>query len=151
MIINIKEKATRIKLGYSMFMIIYLLLLVISLMVNFLPDYKFEIFWSIFCVTALIIYLIIGYHYIYFSDQGDKVVFRYQSLNPFFSNALSIEIPKNSFAKFEIRKSLFGIKHKITLYQKSTGGDAKYPSVNISALSKVQKQALIQSLNALVK
>lgn len=138
-------------MGYSLFLIIYLLLLVISLIFTFLPDYIFELIWSITCITALVLYMIIGYNYIYFSDEGDKVILRYQSLNPFISNPMSIEIPKKSFAKFEISSSLFGVKKKITLYQKTSGGHAKYPSVNIASLTKVQKQSLAASLFALTK
>lgn len=136
-------------MGYSLFLIIYLLFLVISLIVTFSQNYIFEIIWTISCVSALIIYLIIGYNYIYYSDVGEKIIFRYQSLNPFISNPLSIEIPKKSFAQFKIKNSFFGLKQKITLYQKTSGEYAKYPSISIASLTKVQKQALLTSLTSL--
>lgn len=149
MIINNKEVATRIKLGYSLFLIIYLLLLVISLIVTFSENYIFEIIWTAFCITAFIVYLAIGFNYIYFNDAGDKILFRYQSLNPIINEPKSIEIPKNSFVKFDISSSFFGIKQKITLYQGTSGGFAKYPSISIASLNKNEKDALITSLSSL--
>lgn len=151
MIINNKETATRIKFGYSLFFLIYLSLLVASLIITFLPDYLFEIILTIICISSFIIYLVIGYNYIYFSNEGNKVILRYQALNPFITNPKSIEIDKNVFVRHEVKETFFGLKKSVVLYQKSPNGIAKYPPVGINSLKKAEKTAMIQTLSSLAK
>ena len=88
--------------------------------------------------------------YIYFNDETNKIILRYYSMHPLSQAKRSIEIPRDSFSKYEIAESLFGIKTKIILYQKVKGGVYKYPPVSISALSPAEKEQLIQSLNRML-
>src|SRR3989339_730129 len=143
MIINIKDRATTIKLGYSLFIIIYLALLVFSLIFTFLPNYLFEAVLSIVCVALFIIYMTMGHTYLYYNDEADKLVFRYQMLNPFITNRKAIEIPKKLFLKFEIKKSLFGLKKQIVLYQKTKDGVAKYSPICLTSLKKSEINNLV--------
>lgn len=151
MILNIKERATKIKLGYSVFIIVYLLLLVLSLIFTFTPNYLFEIIWSAVCITAFILFIVMDYNYIYYTNEGDKIIFRYQALNPFIVNPKSIEIPKRSFYKFEFTKSLFGKKTNILFYQKTKDGVAKYSPVSLTALTKKEREELDNSLKGFLK
>ena len=147
MIINIKDRATTIKLGYSLFIIIYLALLVFSLIFTFLPNYLFEIVLSIACLSLFVFYMLMGHTYLYFNDEADKFIFRYQMLNPFITNRNAIEIPKKQFLKFEIKKSLFGLKKQIVLYQKTKDGIAKYSPVGLSSLKKSEIKSIEASLS----
>lgn len=151
MIINNKETATRLKMGYSVFIIVFLLLLVLSLIFTFLPNYMFELIWSIICVSLFTVYMIMNYNYIYYNDETDKILFRYQALNPFITNPKSIEIPKNSFIKYEISTSFFKLKKSLTLYQKTGQGIAKYQAVCLNSLSKKEKEDLFNSLSRICK
>lgn len=151
MIINNKELATRIKFGYSIFFMVFLFLLVASLILTFLPNYLFEIILSVLSLSAFAIYLMIGYNYIYFSTEGDKVILRYQTLNPFIENPKSIEIDKSTFVKHEIINSFLGLKESVVLYQKSLKGIAKYPPVGINSLKKSEKEAMLKTLTSLTK
>lgn len=147
MIINIKEKATRIKMAYSVFLFLYLVLLVTSFFYDILPSYLFQIIITAVWLIAFIIYFMLKFNYIYFSDDDNKIIFRYQPLNPIKQGAKSIEIPQNKFVKFEIQKAFFGLREDLILYQKFDKGIAKYPSVSISSLNKEEKEKLVKSLN----
>ncbi|MBI5218627.1 MAG: hypothetical protein HY958_06840 [Bacteroidia bacterium] len=151
MIINNKELATRLKLGYSLFILVYLILLVLSLIFTFAPNYIFEIIWTVLCVGALIVYMVLNYCYIYYNDEGEKIIYRYQPLHPFIATPKSIEIPKKDFYKYEIYKSFFGKKHMVIFYRKTKNGIAKYNPVSIISLKKKEKESLFNSLSAIIK
>lgn len=135
MIYNNLNKSTKIKYSYMLIIFLYIALLVISLFLALFDNYYFELGISIIALATLFTMLYIGLNYIYFSDDGDTIILRYYSLNPLFSEPKSIEIPKNSFIKFEIKKSFFGLNKEVTLYQKTKNGIAKYPAVSLSALN----------------
>ncbi len=89
--------------------------------------------------------------YIFFTDEGDKLIFRYFSLSIFNRMKSSIEIPKNEFEKYDISKSAYGMKEKIIFFRKTKQGIAKYPPVSITALSKQEKEKLLNTLKRYVK
>ena len=86
-------------------------------------------------------------NYIYFSDDDDRIVFRYFSMSFLNKKKNSIEIPKDRFKGYILTKSLMGYKKKITLMQRVKDIDAKYPAVSISALNKDQTARLIKALD----
>jgi hypothetical protein len=111
-------------------------------------------------ITVIIaaIYLIIvfipmalSYQYVYFSDEGDFIVFRYFFAGIVGGKKNSIEIHKETFKGYNIEKKLLGLVQSITLYQQIKGRKAKYPPVYISALTKEEKEKVISSLNSVVK
>ncbi len=98
-----------------------------------------------------ILYYIFDYmleqNYIYYTDSGDKIMFRYYSLRPLESSQNSIEIAKSDFHDFKVIRSFFNLKEKIVLYQATRRGIAKYPPISITALNKTEKEKLFNSLN----
>lgn len=154
MIINIEKTIIRKKL-YSLYKIVFL---IISIIIVVVLDFYYEDF---FGVSNSLIYIILAslyllsvifnllrdYQYIYFSDEGDKIILRYFSPGIFTTKKNSIEINKSFFAGFKITKSFFGIKEKIVLSQKTKRGIANYPAVSITALSQEEKKRITDSLN----
>lgn len=89
------------------------------------------------------------FNYIYFSDGGEKLLFRYASLRPFHNKRYSIEIDKNKYQGYKIlRKPL---KQKIVFYVKTPQGTAKYPPVSITGLKEEELNQLKHALNQYAK
>lgn len=107
-------------------------------------------YWAI---IAVLIYLgqnifeyLKDYNYIYFSDENNKILFRYIPLRPFRNKRYSIEINKQEFHGYKIeRPSIF--KQQIVLYVKTQQGVAKYPPISISALKEEEFNKLKKALN----
>jgi len=85
--------------------------------------------------------------YFYFSDQGEKIIFRYYSLRPFMEKHRTIEMPKGTLLDFEIKKSIAGHKKDLILYQKINNKTAKYPPISISALNEEESENLVKALD----
>jgi hypothetical protein len=103
--------------------------------------------------SSYLLYIIFNalrqFHYIYFSDAGDRIVLRYFPIGLFTSKKNSIEIGKNEFAGYEIHKQWFGIREKLILKAKTGKGMAKYPPVSITALNSKEKESLFKALDRL--
>jgi hypothetical protein len=106
-----------------------------------------------FSITLLSIYLLYYLSHIFkrssfvmFDDDGNKIIVRHYNLNPFASKKISYEIPKDQLADFIESRSLFGIRHDITLVRRVSGGNAQYPSFSITSLSPQQKKKLLAAL-----
>lgn len=91
--------------------------------------------------------MIMNYQFIYFSDDSEKIVFRYFTAGIVGGRKNSVEIDKRLFAGYKIKTSMFGLMHSVVLYQKINDGVAKYQPVYISALSRDEKAKLIRTLN----
>ncbi|MBU0766124.1 MAG: hypothetical protein KJ607_14975 [Bacteroidetes bacterium] len=109
-----------------------------------------------FTIAACIIYALINIwfaqlklNYIYFSDEGQKIVLRYFSLSIISKEKRAIEIPKKEFSGYEILHSFFNKRMEIILLQKRKTGIAKYPPVSITALKKAEQDALFRQLDRL--
>lgn len=85
------------------------------------------------------------FNYIYFSDQGEKLLFRYVSLKPFHKKRYSIEMNKDKFKGYKILHS--PMKQKIVFYIQTPQGTAKYPPVSITGLNQEEFNQLKQVLN----
>ena len=85
------------------------------------------------------------FNYIYFSDEGEKLLFRYVSLKPFHNKRYSIEMSKEQFKGYEIVQR--PMKQKIIFYIKTPQGTAKYPPVSITGLNQEEFNQLKQTLN----
>jgi hypothetical protein len=91
--------------------------------------------------------MILNYQFISYSDEEEKIVFRYFTAGMVGGKKNSIEISKRSFTGYKIVKKLFGLKQSIILFQQFKEGVAEYPPIYISALKREQKSKLIKSLN----
>ena len=87
--------------------------------------------------------------YLFYSDDGNKIIVRFYLLRPINPKKNSIEIVKNQFLKYTIvRKPL---TEEVVIYQKSGGQILKYPPFSISALKKDDKKKLFESLDLYVQ
>jgi len=91
--------------------------------------------------------MVFNYQYIFFSDDGEKIVIRYFTAGIVGGRKNSVEIDKRSFSGYKVESRFFGLIHSITFYQRFQEGAAKYPPVYISALSREDRGKMIRSLN----
>jgi hypothetical protein len=112
-----------------------------------------ETVWTVVLVAIYLIYvslpMILNYQYISYSDEDDKIVFRYFNSGFTGGRKNSIQIDKSEFAGFNTGTRLFGLIRSITLYHKLPGGIAKYPPVWLSALTRAERERIIAALGKL--
>lgn len=99
-------------------------------------------------LLIILLPVILNYHYLSYSDEGENIIFRYYSTGFIPGNKNSVEINKRTFSGFTLEKKIFGLMQSITLYQRIKGGVAKYPPVYISALKREEKAKILKSLNS---
>ncbi len=109
-------------------------------------NYITAILVGIFALILLFQYFL-NLCYIYFSDEGTNLIFRFYSLRIFSGRKSSIEIPKNGFVRFEMKRNCLGLKRNLYLYQQMRSGVAKYPPIPINSLTKGERTAIHNSLS----
>jgi hypothetical protein len=104
-------------------------------------------------LILIVIYLIIvlwpiilNYQFVFFSDDGDNILFRYFNTGIIGGKKNSIEIDKKTFAGFKTESRYFGLMQSLILFQRVGQKIAKYPPVYISALDKEQRKKVFSSL-----
>jgi hypothetical protein len=155
MIINNTKSVINLKLLLRTSIIIYLTFLVLALAAGII---KFPLFgmgkaaWIILFTSCFIIIMLIpivlNFQYIFFSDEGTAIIFRYYTTGLFSGKKNSVEIGKKTFSGFTLDKKIFGLVQSITLYQRLKEGIAKYPPIFISALKRQDKDSILESLNS---
>jgi hypothetical protein len=107
---------------------------------------------TIVITTAFIIVIlwpaIRQYRYIYFTDDGRSVVLRWYTIGLMSGDNNSIEIPKESFAGYEITRKLNGLYSYITLYQIFQNRKVSFPPVSISALDNKEIRKVTEALDS---
>jgi hypothetical protein len=106
--------------------------------------------WTLIMVAAYLIYafmpMFLNYQYVYYSDEGETLVFRYFTSGIVGGRKNSIEIDKRTFSGYKTESRFFGRIKSIVLYQRLREGVAKYPPIYISALSKEEQNKIYLSL-----
>ena len=142
----------RIKLfGVTVVFLAFIVLTYIAEMIKYPLLGMGETTWTLVLSVLYLLYafmpMYLNYQYIYFSDEGEKIIFRYFTAGIVGGRKNSIEIDKKTFSGFRIDKKLGGLIQSITLFQKFREGVAKYPPVYISALSKEERNKIFRALN----
>jgi hypothetical protein len=110
--------------------------------------------WTIIAVAVYFAYafmpMYLNYQYVYFSDEGEKIIFRYFTTGIVSGRKNSIEIDKQTFAGYKKNSRLFGLVRSLILYQNYREGVAKYPEIHTSALSREDEEKIIRTLNRYV-
>jgi len=141
----------RIKLfAVTVLFIVYIILAYFAKVIRF-PVLGLTDTWMTLILIALyFLYLVypmaLNYQYIYYSDEGEKLVFRYFVAGFIGGKKNSIEINKTDYAGYRSEKRMFGLMHSVILFQNVKGGIAKYPPVYISLLKKEERKKLLYSL-----
>ncbi len=154
MTIDIRRTVIKKKLRSFFTSILVLLIIVLVLFTNVYKEEMLKIDKVLLTVIIAGLYILTilfnvirEFNYIYYSDDGEKIVFRYFSLSVFTQKKNSIEIPKRLFAGYKLEKSFIGLREKIVLLQQLENRIARYPAVSITALDSRQKKSIIDSLN----
>jgi len=137
--------------GATIVFIAYFILAYAAKIIKFPLLGKGETFW-IMLLTGIYTFLallpmILNYQYVFFSDDSDKIVFRYFTSGLVGGKKNAIEIDKRSFGGYKTESRFFGLIQSITLSHKFREGVAKYPPIYISALSKEDRAKVFKTLN----
>jgi len=158
MILDIRRTVIKKKLRSFFMTIAVILIIVLVLFTNLYDEDAMKISKLLMTVIFIAVYLLFvlfnilrDFNYIYFNDEGDKLVLRYFSLSIFTQKKNSIEIPKRSFAGYKIEKSIAGLKERLVLFQQLENRIARYPGVSITALTSKQKSDILDSLDRFSK
>jgi hypothetical protein len=154
MTIDLQRTAIKIRLRRFITLIVFVAIIIFILLMGHQKEVYFgfsKYQWAI-VVAALyfgssIIESLLDFNYIFYSDYGDIIILRYFSMGMFNSKKNSIQIPKGNFIGYKIEDRLGGLKKTLQLYQDFDGKEAKYPAVNITALTNEQRNTLLKSLD----
>ena len=155
MILNNSKSVINLKITRRISIILYLAFLVLAFAARII---KFpllsmgEAAWAIIVTVCFLIVVfipvILNYQYIFFSDEGNIIIFRYYTTGLIEGKKNSVEIEKRTFSGFTLDKMFFGLIQSITLYQRLKEGVAKYPPVYISGLKRKDKESILESLTS---
>jgi hypothetical protein len=133
------------------------LLIVYIYLVFFGKELKFPLLglesnaWTIIVMSLFIFIafypLAFNYKFIYYSDDGPNLVFRFHPVGIFGGKRNSIEIPKTDFAGYKVESYMLGFK-MIKLSRKIDKRVAQYPALHLSALYKKEVDKLFSSLDS---
>ena len=106
--------------------------------------------WTVILVCIYLVLafypMVLNYQYVYYSDEGDHIIFRYFNAGIISGKKNSVEISKSSFAGYKKVSGFFGLIQSVILYQQFTEGVAKYPPVHISILNRKERAKVLNSL-----
>jgi hypothetical protein len=138
----------------TVILIVYLVLTYVAQIIKF-P--LFGISDTLATVTLVAIYLFLvflpmylNYQFVSYSDDDDKIVFRYFTAGIIGGRKNSVAIDKRNFSGYEVKSGFFGLKKSIILFQNFREGVAKYPPVYISGLTRKEREKVIRSLSQYV-
>ena len=142
----------RIKLfGATIVFFAYIVLTYFAKMIKFPLLGMNDTTWTVILVGIYLFFaflpMFLNYQFIYYSDEGENIVFRYFTAGIVGGRKNSVEINKKTFSGYKIESRFFGLIRSITLFQQFREGVAKYPPVHISALSREERAKIIRSLN----
>jgi hypothetical protein len=95
-------------------------------------------------------YWLLRPYFVYFNDQGDRIIMRYYAVRAFNRKKYAIEIPKKDFVRFESERFFFG-NERLTLYQRFRNGVGKFPSVSLSAVKRSDRKKIKAALTSYTK
>lgn len=106
--------------------------------------------WTLFLVLIWVVVaflpMALNYQYLFYSDEGPNIVFKYFNAGIVGGRKNTVEINKATFTGFKTESALLGLNKSVILFQRVAQGVAKFPPIHISALTKDQQEKLIQSL-----
>ena len=103
-------------------------------------------------LLAHILILLVGPSYFYYSDEGKNIHIRNVSDYPFFRKYNEFPFPKSSLVSYKIDEELFGFK-KLRAIDPETKQkkDFDIEKINISSITKKDRETLIKSLDKVLK
>jgi hypothetical protein len=147
-IINLKISRRASLIVYAAFLLLAFVARIIKFPLLGIGLTGWTIFFTASFLAIILIPLLLDYHYIFYSDEGDSIIIRYYSTGLLEGKKNSIEIDKRNFSGFTLEKKFFGLNQSITLYQRHKKGVAKYPPVFINAMKQADRIKMLKSLNS---
>lgn len=117
---------------------------------NIITDDNLNILTAVLTFAYLLLLLwpaIMKYRYLYFSADERGITLRWYKTGLIPGESMSIEIPADKFAGYEITTAFMGFHRYLKLYQNVQGRKAGYNPVSISALGKSQVSKIRKALN----
>jgi hypothetical protein len=154
MIIDNRKAAIQHKFKMFIITLFFMTLIIIVALADVFDQPVAGVSKSNWIIGLIIIYLLVNFYY-YIQDlnylhvkvQHEKLIVRYISMRILTKRKKAVEIPLQSFVKYEITNSF--LKQNLYLYQKLKNRLAKYPPVSITSLTKEEKERLRRSLDKL--
>jgi len=142
----------RIKLfAATVVVLAYIVLTYVAKMIKYPLLGMSDTTWTLILVVVYLLVaffpMFLNYQFIHFSDDGEKIIFRYFTAGIAGGRKNSVEINKKTFSGYRTESRLFGLIRSITLFQQFNEGVAKYPPVYISALNREERAKVLRSLN----
>lgn len=104
---------------------------------------------SVLYLGVIVYHQILNPYFIYFNDNGVKLIIRFYPVRAFNQKKNAIEIHKNRLVNYKIsRKSGKDYLSIFVRFRKEVG---KYPSISLSALSSDQKEKIRNSLEEIIR
>jgi hypothetical protein len=107
--------------------------------------------WTLILVAVFLVIVLLpmvrSSQFVFFSDEGEDIVFKYFFAGIVGGNKNSISINKKAFAGYKLETKYLGLVKSIILFQKIGQSVAKYPPVYLSSLSREQREMLFSFLN----
>lgn len=146
-----RKNAQHIKLIF--FLLPFLFVFTVGPLLIFDIPTGFEIIVTLAIIIVLLYIAIsfIGFNYLEISIDEKTLQVKYFGLAPLNKEYKAYKIKPNEVAKFEIKKTLFGLKTFLYIYKRNKGELYRYPAVNINALNKKDKLQLSKALELLLK
>ncbi len=133
--------------------VLFLVYLVMAYVAKWIPFPLLGMTDAVWTVVITVLYIVflfypmfLNYQYIYFSDDGNDIIFRYFNSGIAGGRKNSIEINKTTFAGYRLEKKSFGLKQNLILFQRIQEGLAKYPPIYISSLTDEEKKKVLDIL-----
>ena len=144
--------SVRIKLfAATVIFLAYIVLTYVAKLIKYpllgMSDTVWTVIFTLCYLFVFFLPMYLNYQYIYFSDDGYNIIFRYFTSGIVGGKKNAVEINKKTFAGYKIETKLFGLIQSIILFQRFKEGEAKYPPVYISALTREEKAKVIRSLD----
>ena len=138
----------KLRMGFLLLLFLSPLLLIYSLTFGAYQDAFLTLPISILMILAYFFMHQLKLYFIYFSDEGTKLTFRYYYVHPFMHRYKAIEIPKSGFSSYELGKAFLGLQTTLVLIQKARGKEVRY---HVLYLTAVNKKAVVEIEKSLKK
>ncbi len=126
-------------------LLVFLVLLVLTLM-EVLPSAIWLIISAGLFILTLLIVLIGRLHYVKFSFSKEEIIVRFFHLFPLITDYQEILITRSDDPQFAVKYSLYGLIPLLSITIHTSQGEAVYPPIPLSLLSKKELQQLLEEL-----
>jgi len=145
----------RINMFFATILLIAWLIVVYAAEIIKFPLLKMsDTVWTLILVGIYLVIVLVpmvrNFQFVFFSDEGENIVFRYFFAGIVGGKKNSISISKNTFTGYRYEKKYLGLVKSLVLQQKIGQSIAQYPPVYITALSGDQHRKLFSCLDQYV-